>query len=299
MESQSPAPSSKLEWGDADFEQEEDHETEPDENGIKYVVQYKTNEDGKRVRITRKVRVYKNVKKVAVRVDERQKRWKKFGKAAAAGSAESAGITYRGEEVFLVLGEEERKEKERIEREKKDKQELEAMYTSMIAEGKKPGGPMLPGPIPASASSGAPSVAAAWIPSWKTGGAPGAAPPSQATAPSPDAGDPSRYVAPHKRSEKGSGGGPTSLEGTDYTSTIRVTNLSEETTENDLQDMFRKFGHVQRVYLVKDKLTNQSRGFAFITFTLRKDAQKAMEEMNGQGWDYLILSIEWAKPSAK
>jgi len=233
------------------------------------------------------------------RVEERRQRWKKFGKCAGVEGIEP-GATYRGEEVFLVLGEEERKEKERIEREKKDKQELEAMYTSMIAEGKKPGGPMLPGPIPAP-GNGAPPAAAAWRPSWKTGGAPGAAPPSAATSlpPSDASGDPGRYVAPHKRSDNKGTGGPTSLEGTDYTSTIRVTNLSEETTENDLQDMFRKFGHVQRVYLVKDKLTNQSRGFAFITFTLRKDAQRAMEEMNGQGWDYLILSIEWAKPSAK
>jgi len=197
---------------------------------------------------------------------------------------------------FLVLGEEERKEKERIEREKKDKQELEAMYTSMIAEGKKPGGPMLPGPLPA---QGTAPPQAAWRPSWKTGGTPGAAPPSQATSLPPDSGEPGRYVIPPKRSEKGPGGGPTSMEGTDYTSTIRVTNLSEETTENDLQEMFRKFGHVQRVYLVKDKLTNLSRGFAFITFVLRKDAQRAMDEMNGQGWDYLILSIEWAKPTAK
>jgi len=85
----------------------------------------------------------------------------------------------------------------------------------------------------------------------------------------------------------------------DYTTTIRVTNLSEETTEADLHDMFRVFGSVQRIYLVKDKITNQSRGFAFVTYLTRREAERAMEEMDGKGWDYLILSIEWAKPSAK
>jgi len=35
-------------------------------------------------------------------------------------------------------------------------------------------------------------------------------------------------------------------------------------------------------------------GFAFINFISRRDAQQAMDAMNGKGWDSLILNIEWA-----
>ena len=45
----------------------------------------------------------------------------------------------------------------------------------------------------------------------------------------------------------------------DDTATIRVTNLSEDTRESDLQDLFRPFGTIQRVYLAKDKETQQSK----------------------------------------
>ena len=78
--------------------------------------------------------------------------------------------------------------------------------------------------------------------------------------------------------------------------TIRVTNLSEDTTENDLHDLFGPFGHVQRVYIAYDKETRESRGFAFITFTIREDAQRAINKLDGFGFDNLILRVEWAAP---
>ena len=45
----------------------------------------------------------------------------------------------------------------------------------------------------------------------------------------------------------------------DEAATLRVTNLSEEAGEVDLQELFRPFGPLQRVYLAKDKITNQSK----------------------------------------
>ena len=41
--------------------------------------------------------------------------------------------------------------------------------------------------------------------------------------------------------------------------TIRVTNLSEDTREDDLQDLFRPFGSISRIYLAKDKNTGISK----------------------------------------
>ncbi|CAF0827862.1 unnamed protein product [Didymodactylos carnosus] len=80
--------------------------------------------------------------------------------------------------------------------------------------------------------------------------------------------------------------------------TVRVTNLPEETQEQDLRDLFQPFGHVSRVFLAKDKITAASKGFAFITFNEKKDAQKAIDCVSGFGYDHLILKVEWAnKPN--
>lgn len=96
---------------------------------------------------------------------------------------------------------------------------------------------------------------------------------------------------------EGGGGGGRRFDDRDQ-NTIRVTNISEDTTEADLQDLFQPFGRISRVYLAKDKETLQSRGFAFVSFVHREDAQKAMDRLQGFGYDHLILKLEWAKPSA-
>ena len=77
--------------------------------------------------------------------------------------------------------------------------------------------------------------------------------------------------------------------------TLRVTNLSEDTRESDLSELFRPFGAISRIYLAKDKHTGLSKGFAFINFVHREDAARALEKLQGHGYDHLILHLEWAK----
>ncbi len=38
-----------------------------------------------------------------------------------------------------------------------------------------------------------------------------------------------------------------------------------------------------------------SQGFAFVHFMNKKDAKKAIDTLNGYGYDHLILKVEWAK----
>ena len=57
----------------------------------------------------------------------------------------------------------------------------------------------------------------------------------------------------------------------DETATIRVTNLSEDTRESDLQELFRPFGPISRIYLAKDKNTGQSKVFIFSSFNFKFD----------------------------
>ncbi|KAJ9545682.1 hypothetical protein OSB04_025389 [Centaurea solstitialis] len=79
-------------------------------------------------------------------------------------------------------------------------------------------------------------------------------------------------------------------------SSVRVTNLSEDTREPDLLELFRAFGPVIRVYVAIDQKTGVSRGFGFVNFVNKEDAQRAIVKLNGYGYDNLILRVEWATP---
>nr|CAB3241662.1 eukaryotic translation initiation factor 3 subunit G-like [Phallusia mammillata] len=111
-------------------------------------------------------------------------------------------------------------------------------------------------------------------------------------------GAPGKYIPPSLRAGGSAAGSSMPSRGNrDEQATIRVTNLSEETKEPDLQELFKPFGPIQRIYLAKDKHTQQSKGFAFINFHNREDAAKAIKSVCGFGYDHLILNVEWAKPS--
>ncbi|XP_026441173.1 eukaryotic translation initiation factor 3 subunit G-like [Papaver somniferum] len=77
---------------------------------------------------------------------------------------------------------------------------------------------------------------------------------------------------------------------------VRVTNLSENTREPDLLELFRRFGAVSRVYIPVDRRTGKSRGFAFVNFVNKVDAERAINVLNGYGYDNLILGVGWATP---
>ena len=40
---------------------------------------------------------------------------------------------------------------------------------------------------------------------------------------------------------------------------------------------------------------NPFQGFAFVHYYDKSDAQKAIDKLNGFGYDHLILKVEWAK----
>ena len=85
--------------------------------------------------------------------------------------------------------------------------------------------------------------------------------------------------------------------GRDDSATLRVTNLSEDCREQDLRELFSHYGRVTRVYLAMDKFTKLPRGFAFVSFYSRQDAESALENLQGCGYDHLILHLDWAQPS--
>lgn len=62
---------------------------------------------------------------------------------------------------------------------------------------------------------------------------------------------------------------------------VRVTNLSEDTRDTDLAELFRPFGQVTRIYVAINHETKESRGFAFVNFANRDDAQRAINKLDG------------------
>src|SRR5262249_24488919 len=75
-----------------------------------------------------------------------------------------------------------------------------------------------------------------------------------------------------------------------------VGNLSFETTENDLQDLFEQHGTVNEVHLMMDKMTGKSRGFAFVTMNDNEQAKAAMGALNGNELNGRALNVNEARP---
>ena len=61
---------------------------------------------------------------------------------------------------------------------------------------------------------------------------------------------------------------------------IYVGNIAFQTTETDLQTLFSQAGDVVSVKILKDHQTGQSRGFAFVEMSTRREAQKAVSMLN-------------------
>src|SRR5947209_16884165 len=77
---------------------------------------------------------------------------------------------------------------------------------------------------------------------------------------------------------------------------LYVGNLSFNTTENELQELFAQAGAVQEVTLMQDKFTGKSRGFAFVTMGSEQDAQNAIAKLNGQTVEGRALTVNEARP---
>jgi len=80
---------------------------------------------------------------------------------------------------------------------------------------------------------------------------------------------------------------------------LYVGNLSLQTTENDLQDLFEQHGAVNEVQLITDRWTGKSRGFAFVTMNDDAQANAAISALNGGELNGLALTVNEARPRAE
>jgi len=289
-----PTEEIKPSWGDMmeeiDGEPALPPPSEHIDKDIKKLIEYKHNEEGKRIKVTKvyQLQTHKVSKSIAKR-----KAWKKFGLAEKDNPhGPDSSTTYVGDDVYLVFT----TNKEDLE--EADKEDpLKKLKGSSIVKCRVCKGDHWTTKCPYKESL---QPLKDIEEKEKAKDNVDAAPPMADLASKPGG---SKYVPPSLRGGAGAAGterrGETmnSRRQTDEAATLRVTNLSEDACESDLQDLFRPFGPIARVYLAKDKITNQSKGFAFVSYIKREDAARAIKSLQGYGYDHLILNVEWAKPS--
>jgi RNA recognition motif-containing protein len=79
-------------------------------------------------------------------------------------------------------------------------------------------------------------------------------------------------------------------------SKLYVGNLSFETLEIELEDLFKEAGTVTEAALMQDRMTGKSRGFAFVEFATPEEATKAVEQFHNKDFQGRALTVNVARP---
>ncbi|KAJ8422005.1 hypothetical protein Cgig2_004969 [Carnegiea gigantea] len=276
----------KVRWGELEEDDAEDLDfllppkqvIGPDENGIKKVIEYKFNDEGNKVKITTTTRVRKLAKAQLSKKAVERRSWLKFGDAVHEDVG--ARLTMVSTEEILL---------ERPRAPGTKQEETKAAADNPFGKG----GAVLMvcrtcGKKGDHWTSRCPYKDLAQPSEGFIDKPPTDGPAAPATATK------GTYVPPSLRAGAERTG--TDMRRRNEENSVRVTNLSEDTREADLHELFRPFGQITRVYVAIDQKTGLSRGFGFVNFANREDAERAINKLNGYGYDNLILRVEWATP---
>ncbi|KAK6468925.1 eukaryotic translation initiation factor 3 subunit G isoform X1 [Huso huso] len=275
---------SKPSWADQ-VEEEGDEGTLPPPKEIlkgntKTIIEYKVDEDGKRFKI---IRTFKIETRKASKAVARRKNWKKFGQSEFDAPGPNVATTTVSDDVYMTFISSKEDLNNQEEEDPMNKLKGQKIVSCRICKGdhwttrcpyKDTLGPMQ--------KELAEQLGLTTGDKEKTS-EPEPAQPAQSKT--------GKYVPPSLRdgaTRRGESMQPNRR--ADDNATIRVTNLSEDTRETDLQELFRPFGSISRIYLAKDKNTGQSKGFAFISFHRREDAARAIADVRLQN-ELLYLAI--------
>ncbi len=77
---------------------------------------------------------------------------------------------------------------------------------------------------------------------------------------------------------------------------LYVGNLSFNTSNEDLQELFAQAGTVESANVVEDRDTGRSRGFGFVEMSSAEEVKAAIEQLNGKEIDGRSLTVNEARP---
>ncbi|KAJ4300269.1 translation initiation factor eIF3 subunit g [Collariella sp. IMI 366227] len=296
------ATQTKHDWADDEDLDEQTTTTElpppqkiQNKDGTTTIIEYRFNDQNQKVKCTRRVRYVVRREVVNPRVAERRT-WAKFGASANDGPGPAPDTTSVGENIIFTPSTNWRKEA-KDESKDPNAQAMKDKLKDKKVKCRICNGEHFTARCPYKdtmapiGEAGASDVAAGM------GDEPSAA--AAASVGAAGAGKKGSYVPPALRGGPG-GARPGETMGGKYgerddLATLRVTNVSEMAEEQELRDMFERFGRVTRVFLAKDRDTGLAKGFAFISYADRLDAVKACDKMDGFGFRHLILRVEFAK----
>ncbi|KAI8617664.1 eukaryotic translation initiation factor 3 subunit G-domain-containing protein [Chytriomyces sp. MP71] len=287
-----------VQWGDDVDDEDVYPKTIENEDGTKTIIKIIINDDGKKVKVTTKIRT-KTVKSQVNQAIARRRTLKKFGDCSGLKQGPDTDSTSFGEIVALKMSQSSKAldaEVPSAEEVKKKAALANSKIMCRICKGdhftakcpfKDSHQPLLatgtgessfreetPAAITSAARDGGIgggiTVGGKYVPPGMRGGAAGGA-----------------------REGSRMGGGRDGDR--DDLPTVRIANLSEETTEQDVRDLIARFGHTARVFVARDRDTNMCKGFGYVTFYDKFDAERCINALNGYGYDNLILTAEMAK----
>ena len=77
---------------------------------------------------------------------------------------------------------------------------------------------------------------------------------------------------------------------------IFVGNLPFVTTDDELHELFARYGEITRATVIKDRVTGKSRGFGFVEMMDDEMARQAIEALNGSDLMGRALTVNEARP---
>ncbi|KAH3681691.1 hypothetical protein WICPIJ_007336 [Wickerhamomyces pijperi] len=264
----------------AEDQDQQQPETITNADGTKTIISYKTNEQGKKVKVTQKIKLVVVKESVNKNVASRKK-WAKFGSERGNAPGPDYRTTQIGDVVTLRLSTDWKKTEAAAEEEKKSEAAKAKSYSGIKCRtcggahytAKCPFKDTLGSVDPAAANAEAEGIAAA-----------------EAAVAS------GKYVPVHMRGQDGGIASEQERRDRDDACTVKITQLNENVDEFMLRQELLARWPIVRCTLVKNRETGRSKGLAYVQFQSEEAAQNAIERLDGQGYQNLIIHVEWSKP---
>lgn len=248
-------------------------------DGSKTIVTFRINDEGKKVKVTQKVKEV-IVKETVNKAVAQRKKLAKFGEEKNSAPGPDYRTTQVGEAVYLGLG----TSWKAVEKQEEVKKQEEAKLgtnartiTCRYCKGshfsaKCPFKDSLQSLEPDPVDSGVDDAGAA------------------ASA------GPGKYVPRHMRGGAVGDAAIKDQRDRDDAMTLKIANLNENIDEQMLRDeLLAPYHPLVRVNVVRNRETGRSRGLAFVQFASERSAQLARENLDGRGYHSLIIQVDWSK----